>query len=95
MSPKLTRYRITNREILASFGVALDRFFLFSATETLQWYQSRSISIAGTVSMLNVGVDSIFVTLSRALVILLDCMMKRPGPTLRVLLRETDRKSVV
>ena len=39
--------------------------------------------------MLNVGVNSIFVTLSRALIILLDCLMKWPGPTLRVLLRET------
>ena len=35
------------------------------------------------------ALDHIIVTLSRALVILLDCLMKRPGPTLRVLLCET------
>ena len=34
------------------------------------------------------ALNSIIVTLSRAFVILLDCLMKRPGPTLRVLLRE-------
>ena len=39
--------------------------------------------------MLNVGVDTIFVTLSRALAMLLDCLMKRPRPTLRILLCET------
>ena len=40
--------------------------------------------------MLNAGIDSIIVTLSRELVIAVGIeLMKRPGPTLRVRLRET------
>ena len=40
--------------------------------------------------MLNVGIDSIIVTLSRALANVVGIeLMKRPGPTLRVRLRET------
>ena len=40
--------------------------------------------------MLNVGIDSVIVTLSRALANVVSIeLMKRPGPTLRVRLRET------
>ena len=65
---------------------------LFSATNPISGIRADLcvVLLVRLEHMLNVGIDSIIVTLSRALANVVGIeLMKRPGPTLRVLLRET------
>ena len=66
-------------------------FFVFYAANPISGIRARSMRRCFVRVEHNsvVGVDSLVATSFRALWILRDGLMKRPGPTLRVRLRET------